>query len=279
MYQAVFKVLRVVCHGEYQRQVHETSQCVVFFIMQRHLMSLRCMQSTRCNRAVSSQNVVTFNPKLMEGMGQRIADISNNPYTLWRLGTKRRPRYSHHLHYAIDFHPGVFMYHKSPFPADTRGFFYYFQDKSMPLISGSLRFRVCDNLAAFDSGHDLLTEMKEPWAVPLIRIVRDRVWATTLECLIRDGQVEERLVRVIKNLQMPWKTMRNRPLFVPTQPFSFNLEHRMLALSLVTTSSSSRVDFQHLFYDQEIKPLEGKCAIISCVLMPNGSSRMRQVGL
>jgi hypothetical protein len=192
-------------------------------------------------------------------MGQKIADISNEPHTVLRLGAKLRPRYSHHLQYGIDFHPGVFMYRKPPFPADARGFFYYFQDKSMPPISGSLRFRVCEDLAGFDSGHDLLTEMKEPWAVPLIRIVRDGVWAPTLEYLLRDGQVEERLVRVIKKHKIPWSTIRNRPLFVPTQPFSFNLQHRMLALSLVTTYSAKRVDFQHLFYDG---PLEGDCACL-----------------
>jgi len=219
------------------------------------------MQSTPCNRGVTAKPVVTFDPVLMEDRGQKIANISELPHAVWRLGSKLRPRYSHNLNYAIDYHPGPFMYRKPPFPADTKGFFYYGRDKDMPPISGSLRFRVCENLAGFDSGHDLLTEMKEPWAVPLIRIVRDRVWAVTLQQLINDGQVEERLVHSIKKLQMPWRTVRNRPLFVPDQPFSFNLKHRLLALTLITSSSTSRVDFQHLFYDRELQPLEGNLSI------------------
>lgn len=202
----------------------------------------------------------------MEEKEQNIVDISSMPNVTMRLGSKLRPRFSHNLYYAIDYHPGEFMCRKPPFPVDTKGVFYYFRDESMPPISGSLRFRVCEDLATFETGHDLLTEMNEPWAVPLIRIVRHKVWSYTLEYLIRDGQVEERLVRAIQRLQMPWQTLRNRPLFTPTQPFAFNLKHRFLALSLITTSSMSRVEFQHLFYDDTVKPMEGECVIISCVL-------------
>jgi hypothetical protein len=216
----------------------------------------------------------------MEEKAQEISDISSMPQVTWRLGSKLRPRFSHQLHYAIDYHPGEFMYRKPPFPADTRGFFYYFRDESMPPISGSLRFRVCDDLATFHTGHDLLTELKEPWAIPLLRIVRDNVWANTLQYLIRDGQVDEGLVWVIKRLRLPQRSMRYRPLFLPTQPFSFNLKHQLLALNLVTSTSSTRIDHQHLFYDATLTPIEGKCSfVVSSISFTHESPRMCQVGL
>ena len=194
----------------------------------------------------------------MQEKGQKIVHLSDKSHASWVLGSRSRPRFSCHLFYGIDYQPAEEVKKKIPFPKDTKGFFYYFRDITMPPVSGGIRFRVCKDLNDFDSGYDLLSPVGEPWAIPLIYLVRDKKWLHTLEDLVADVLVEEELVKDIKKLRMARKSLRYRPIFMPTQPIYFDLRHRLLAFHLMTRKTSARVLFQHIFYPSHVKQYEGE---------------------
>ena len=202
--------------------------------------------------------MTTFDRRKMEEKGQKIVHLSNKSHASWVTGSRFRPRFSCHLFYGMDYQPAEEVNKKIPFPKDTQGFFYYFRDITMPHVSGGIRFRVCKDLNDFESGYDLPSPVGEPWAIPLIYLVRDKKWLHTVEQLVADGLVEEELVRDIKKLGMARKSIRYRPLFMPTQPFYFDLRHRLLAFHLITRRSSHRVLFQHIFYSSGVKQHEGE---------------------
>ncbi|KAF5310844.1 hypothetical protein D9619_008006 [Psilocybe cf. subviscida] len=53
-----------------------------------------------------------------------------------------------------------------PFPANTKGMFYYKQSAIAPTVIGELRFRLCDDISSFDVGKDLCLPSGLPWYLP-----------------------------------------------------------------------------------------------------------------
>lgn len=80
----------------------------------------------------------------------------------------------------------------TPFPVNTRGFFYYRAHPSVP-EGGSLRFRVVPSRdpAHFATGADLETEFGTPWQIPLVAIATQPRLALVRALLEREGLVTQ----------------------------------------------------------------------------------------
>ncbi|KAI9000456.1 hypothetical protein BD414DRAFT_471644 [Trametes punicea] len=97
--------------------------------------------------------------------------------------------YGLRMHPTASSIPGAPQY--TPFPVNTRGFFYYYKDHEIP-FGGSLRFRVTQkpNLGLFLHGQDLLTEYGTVWEMPLLLFANLERYALLKTILHRDGLIE-----------------------------------------------------------------------------------------
>jgi len=145
------------------------------------------------------------------------------------------------------------------FPGGARGVLYYHVDPSLPPISGSLRFRLCNVLEEFERGSDLQVGPGQPWSMSLCRIVRTKFGQPICKMLLDDGLIDQRLVTTIQGLSLTAKILDKRSLYHLQQPVIFSLLKRYLYLQLVPSRSSSPVLFCDLFYDQSLKclPFQG----------------------
>ncbi|KAF8350356.1 hypothetical protein F5887DRAFT_297990 [Amanita rubescens] len=87
-------------------------------------------------------------------------------------------------------------YHKtkgaSPFPPNTRGFFYYHTPPKAPPLVGELRFRCASNLDDFHDGKDLVLKDKfTPWSIPLYALANWVGYAKLREQLMLDNLVTQ----------------------------------------------------------------------------------------
>ena len=111
----------------------------------------------------------------------------------------------------------------SRFPENTRGFFYYLS--GMPELAGGVRFRICDDAAAFDAGRDLVLRGK-PWEAQLVDIIRCDVYRSFIPVLLRDKLVDEDLLLDAKKCQHAWNT-RDR-FYSFSDPFILQLHQRVV---------------------------------------------------
>ncbi|KAI0359734.1 hypothetical protein OH77DRAFT_1419034 [Trametes cingulata] len=75
----------------------------------------------------------------------------------------------------------------TPFPINTRGFFYYWH-RPRALLGGSIRFRVMQEADPhrFAHGYDLLNEYGTPWEMSLLALSHLRRYASLWDALRRD---------------------------------------------------------------------------------------------
>lgn len=74
----------------------------------------------------------------------------------------------------------------TPFPVNTRGFFYFWCRPLIP-VSGSIRFRVVQgpDPKLFNQGMDLLNEFGTPWEIPLLAIAGVERYVCLRDVLLR----------------------------------------------------------------------------------------------
>ncbi len=77
---------------------------------------------------------------------------------------------------------------RKPFPANTRGFFYY--RPGITVLAGSVRFRLCDSAATFESGRDLARNDRI-WQPQLIDIVSSPTLRRLIPLLLAEQLVDE----------------------------------------------------------------------------------------
>ena len=187
---------------------------------------------------------MTLNSSLMHRKHQPILDFSGIMLAMCHFG-----------HSSSDL---LYQTHVA-FPGGARGVLYYHVDPSLPPISGSLRFRLCNVLEEFERGSDLQVGPGQPWSMSLCRIVRTKFGQPICKMLLDDGLIDQRLVTTIQGLSLTAKILDKRSLYHLQQPVIFSLLKRYLYLQLVPSRSSSPVLFCDLFYDQSLKclPFQG----------------------
>lgn len=102
-----------------------------------------------------------------------------------------------------------------PFPAGTRGFWYYHQPPKASAIAGALRFRVVDNVghppdvSRWSEGVDLRCPDGKVWEKPLLAIVKSRPQLSALQTLLlKDGLISPEVVGRCEEILEWRKTLR-----------------------------------------------------------------------
>ena len=199
---------------------------------------------------------MTLNSSLMHKKHQPILDLSGNLMTMCHFGPTGSAFY--YLTKAS---------HCVPFPDGTRGVLYYHVDPALPPISGSLRFRLCDELEGFELGSDLQVRPGQPWSISLCRLVRTQYNQPICNMLLSDGLINQRLVTAVQGLSLGPHLRDNNVIYDLQQPVIVSLHQQKLNRLLVTSQSCSMVEFCQLFHDHGLgrDPLQGN--IFSARLM------------
>jgi len=195
------------------------------------------------------REIVTLDRSLLLKKHQQILDCSGATAFTCRMG---------YLTYKLSYrHIGRYL----PFPIGTRGMLYYHVDPSLPPISGSLRFRLCDAPEEFERGSDLQVGPGQPWAISLCRLVRSKSQEPIRKMLLDEGLIEQDLVAAIQGLNLGSRIDDHVRLYQLQQPMVVSLPHHLFfVIRLVTLRSSSVVNFRGFFRDRsrECAPYQGK---------------------
>ncbi len=162
----------------------------------------------------------TLRPSSFIETGQQIVDLSGRTRKTVKI-LFDHPRWPSPLG-AIRISNLISNDQVSRFPENTRGFFYYLP-RAIEL-AGGVRFRVCDDAAAFDAGCDLVIRDK-PWEAQLVDITRCDVYRSFIPVLLRDKLVDEDLLLDAKKCQHAWNT-RER-FYSLWDPFILQLDQRV----------------------------------------------------
>ncbi|KAI0833625.1 hypothetical protein BC628DRAFT_1344605 [Trametes gibbosa] len=114
------------------------------------------------------------------------------------------PKETPYLTYGRRHKPGpdnTRIIHYTPFPVNTRGFFYYFQHPRIP-EGGSIRFRVMqtNDPKQFSKGQDLLNEFGTPWQIPLLSVATQTRYEIIKDVLEFEGAVSPELFKRCEDL-------------------------------------------------------------------------------
>ncbi|KAF9530679.1 hypothetical protein CPB83DRAFT_153326 [Crepidotus variabilis] len=89
-----------------------------------------------------------------------------------------------------------------PFPPDTRGVFYFHHNPAYPILSGGIRFRICETQAKFTLGRDLQLPggLGLPWEMPLLSFHGEKTQPVR-DLLVRDGLVEPEVLKDVQKIK------------------------------------------------------------------------------
>ena len=183
----------------------------------------------------------------MRSKGQRIIDVSST--TLAPISCRWGPT---RLLFAFDH---------GRFPDGSRGVLYYHLDPTLPPISGSVRFRLCENPNAFHRGSDLLISPGRPWHIPLFTICRINIYRPLLEMLLDEGLVDRSVVTDVQAHEVAPRNAASA-LFALHQPLSLSLSLKNLHIWLVTRKTCHIFKFPLFYPFSDVKvgfvPFNGK---------------------
>ncbi|KAF9481915.1 hypothetical protein BDN70DRAFT_919478 [Pholiota conissans] len=121
----------------------------------------------------------------------------------------------------------------APFPEGTRGVLYHCPGAT--LIAGQVRMRICNDVADFDKGNDLLVNGMWPWAVDLWRLVKFPRNDRLLNLLLREGLISPDIVDKYRALLAPFPMHFPRTtLYTPSDPFFVDVYRPEMFLRLLT---------------------------------------------
>ncbi|KAJ3513807.1 hypothetical protein NLJ89_g2749 [Agrocybe chaxingu] len=205
-----------------------------------------------------TREVKTLKPDLMVGLNQQTSDITGLMNARFHLGDgfSGPPTL---LHYS--WKTGAI-----PFPPETNGVLYYYQDPSLPQLAGQVRFRLCEDVARFASGKDLLKEYDEPWNVPLLYTFMGDRLSLLRDKILQEGLITEELYDDVRKVA-PSISRMARTIYKLSQPFIVDIQAFKLPLTLATRKSIERIHFDNLFIDVSyVTPVQPYTGIITARL-------------
>ncbi|KAF5328799.1 hypothetical protein D9619_011522 [Psilocybe cf. subviscida] len=171
--------------------------------------------------------ITTFSPQKLVAMNQRIVDISGlNRISISPRGTADSDC---SIRYAGSRAQGVWQDY--PFPDNTTGVFYYHQPNTSPARLGELRFRLCADPQAFDTGSDLLLPSGQPWHINSQSLQLVHNYKPLRERLVEDGLLERDLYPGVPDSML---ALGITPLTSIGQPFVVDLSASSFTIQLVS---------------------------------------------
>ncbi|KAJ3513801.1 hypothetical protein NLJ89_g2743 [Agrocybe chaxingu] len=149
-----------------------------------------------------------------------------------------------------------------PFPPDTRGVLYYHLPRPKePILSGQLRFRLCQDPSAFQEGSDLLAANRgEPWSVSLYYLVKLKRMKPLLNLILEEGLVARRVVGEVEKLP----TVRSDcpQLYSIDWPFVVDFSSNKISLGLINLSMFEHVTLDRIFRSgKDVSPYAGSAKV------------------
>ena len=134
-----------------------------------------------------------------------------------------------------------------PFPANTRGFFYY--RHGITDLAGGVRFRLCNSAATFESGRDLVRHDRT-WQPQLIDIASSPTLRRLIPLLLAEQLVDESvLVDAAQIHIMPMVAPEYR-FYSFSQPFNVNVNAWNFRSLFVTRKGFHAYNIRGLYHDR-----------------------------
>ncbi|KAJ3516056.1 hypothetical protein NLJ89_g1364 [Agrocybe chaxingu] len=143
------------------------------------------------------------------------------------------------------FQPTVY---KPPvFPPRARGILYYHQPSpEEPVMSGQLRFRLCDGYETFDQGTDMHGRNGiDTWHISLYAIVKSFYLRSVVDMLLQEGLVEREVIDKVAKL--PIVRTRAPILYSFDTPFVTEMSRPSLRLALVNPDMFTIINIPYVF--------------------------------
>ncbi|KAF5311142.1 hypothetical protein D9619_007807 [Psilocybe cf. subviscida] len=169
------------------------------------------------NLIYAQRLVATLSPQHFLPKGQSVMDISGR--------TRAYPNFSgrnQQLYYAYNNQTA----NQIPYPADTKGVYYYRQSKTAPTL-GELRFRLCSNVQSFEDGSDLCVPSGMPWRVSFHHILTTPGFRAIRDQVIRDGLVKKPLPSFVEHATIPIQASLHQPFVVELSTLRFHLHFQI----------------------------------------------------
>ncbi|KJA23472.1 hypothetical protein HYPSUDRAFT_66378 [Hypholoma sublateritium FD-334 SS-4] len=132
------------------------------------------------------------------------------------------------------------------FPANTRGFFYY--RHGITDLAGSVRFRLCDGAAAFESGRDLV-RTDRPWQPQLVDIVGSANLRPFIPLLLAEQLVDEKVLVDAAQIRVQCMSAKSR-FYSFSEPFTLPLNLYTFGSLFITRKSWHTHGFRDLYHDR-----------------------------
>jgi hypothetical protein len=205
----------------------------------------------------STRSILSLDPAKLRSKGQKIHDISfakSIRFKFWTLGGTCRAQFR-----FLSTKNNRNVTQNIPFPAKSRGFFYYYADPQLPSISGGIRFRLCDSLKTFCKGQDLQTPTRKIWNIPFLRIAKFDALKGLTQFLLEEGLVDMNMIQDLRQLEMPSR-FTGLYLYKLSQPTIIDFETTALTVHLVTRKTFSSTILPSPFYNTNngCKPYSGR---------------------
>ena len=133
-----------------------------------------------------------------------------------------------------------------PFPDNTRGFFYY--RHGITDLAGSVRFRLCDSAATFESGHDLARN-DSPWQPQLVDIVSSANLRPLIPLLLAEQLVDESVLVDAAQIHIKHMSAKHR-FYSFSEPFTLNLNNWTFGSLFITRKSFHAHNFRDLYHER-----------------------------
>lgn len=187
------------------------------------------------------REVVTFSPKRLVQMNQRIFNVSGlHKVLVWPAGSSPE---SSILRYATTTERVSRAHISCNFPPATSGVFYYRQSQVAPTQIGELRFRICSDIQTVDQGQDLRVPSGQVWFLSSRALHLGRDYQAVRGHLVKEGLLERDLYPGIPESLI---TANSPHVTRLREPFIVNLANGTFVLTLVTRqpeASSSQMRF------------------------------------
>ena len=156
-----------------------------------------------------------------------------------------------------------YSFKKSPgwlaFPADTRGFLYYYTPPKAPPLAGEVRFRLASGPDRFHDGEDLLSTDKIPWSISLFAMANRPNYVPLGEHLQMEGVVSPATLGKWAQNKLPrhsgLRRDHNPVLYYLRQPFFLRFNALFVGVYTVTQRQIDFYAVNHFLMDHQRRTL------------------------
>ncbi|KAF8196404.1 hypothetical protein BJ912DRAFT_110188 [Pholiota molesta] len=208
----------------------------------------------------SSYKLRTLRPERLSIAGQGIIDLSGKGQP--KVPTLIDPQPTRCI-YDISYKSGTRTYPR--FPKNTRGVFYYHNPTDGHEFNAGVRFRLCESVAEFERGRDLLDPRGDVWGPGILDLVKLKRCKGFLSLLRAENLIDEALVNDIHKIDGILKKVRQCH-YLLSDPFYLDIAHTKRTLAYITRTKAFHLQFPQKIFaawagTSHVYPLTGSIKV------------------